>query len=197
MKVYIKLLLVIIVSLVALGLAYADDVTDSVNEALNQYNNGQYTGAVASLDYAAQLIRQKKGDQIASLLPKPMEGWEVIDSTSQSLGMAMFGGGVTAERQYRKGRSIVTISIMTDSPIIQSVMMMLSNPMLAGAGGAKLRKIGGQKAIVDYDPVAETGEIKIVITNKYFITVKGTGVKSEELIAYAGAIDFNKIMSLS
>ena len=34
------------------GLVYADDVTDSIDEAMDSYKNGAYTEAVESLKYA-------------------------------------------------------------------------------------------------------------------------------------------------
>ncbi|MFQ5445017.1 MAG: hypothetical protein ACE5EK_10425 [Nitrospinales bacterium] len=108
--------------------AYADDVTDSIMEALQQYKKGDLASAAGNLDYAAQLIRQKKGDQLQTLLPPPLPGWKAEDANSQAIGMAMLGGAVTASRKYRKGGSKVTVSIVTDSPMLQSIMMMFTNP---------------------------------------------------------------------
>ncbi|MEA1969713.1 MAG: hypothetical protein U9N77_16025 [Thermodesulfobacteriota bacterium] len=51
---------------------YADDITDSINEALSAYNDGEYSAAVESLNYASQLINQKKGDSLSFLLPEPV-----------------------------------------------------------------------------------------------------------------------------
>ena len=39
---------------------YADEVLTTVDEAVSQYTKGDYDGAASNLDYAAQLIRQKK-----------------------------------------------------------------------------------------------------------------------------------------
>jgi hypothetical protein len=54
--------------------AFADDVTDSINEALEYYNAGRYSEAVGSLNYAAQIIGQKKGGQLEDFLPPPPGG---------------------------------------------------------------------------------------------------------------------------
>ena len=122
----------------------ADDVTDSINEALKQYNNGELADAVQSLDYSAQLIRQKKGGQLEAFLPKPISGWEAENAKSEAMGSAMFGGGITAERSYVKGDSRVNVKIITDSPMMQGMMMMFSNPMMATSDGGKLEKISGE-----------------------------------------------------
>ena len=171
----------------------ADEVTDSVNEALKQYSNGEFADAVQSLDYAAQLIRQKKGGQLEAFLPKPISGWKAEDAKSQAMGSAMFGGGVTAERSYVKGDSRVNVKIITDSPMMQGMMMMFSNPMMATSDGGKLEKINGERAIVKYSNENKDGNINIVIAGRFLITVDGNDVGRQDLIAFAQGIDFKKL----
>jgi len=171
----------------------ADEVTDSINEALKQYNNGEFTEAVQSLDYSAQLIRQKKGGQLEAFLPEPISGWKAEDAKSQAMGAAMFGGGITAERSYVKGDSRVDVKIITDSPMMQGMMMMFSNPMMATSDGGKLEKIGGEKAIVKYSSDNKDGDINMVIAGRFLITVEGNDVAREDLIAFAEGIDFKKL----
>ncbi len=174
----------------------ADDVTDTINEALKQYGNGQLTDAVQSLDYASQLIRQKKGVELEAFLPEPISGWNAEDATSQSMGSAMFGGGITAERSYVKGDSRVNVKIITDSPMMQGMMMMFSNPMMATADGGKLERINGERAIVKYSDTNKDGNINIVIGGRFLITVEGTDVARQDLIAFAQGIDFKKLAQM-
>jgi hypothetical protein len=174
----------------------ADDVTDSINEALKQYNKGDFADAVQSLDYAAQLIRQKKGGQLEAFLPAPLAGWEAEDAKSQAMGSAMFGGGVTADRSYVKGDSRVNVKIITDSPMMQGMMMMFSNPMMATSDGGKLEKINGEKAIIKYSNDTKEGDINIVIGNRFLVTVQGNDVARQDLIAFAQGIDFKKLAAL-
>ena len=176
--------------------AWADDVTDSINEALEYYKDGAYTEAVGSLNYASQLIQQKKGEKLESFLPKPLDGWKAEDASSQAVGAAMMGGGLSAERSYAKGNSTIDIRIITDSPIMQGMMMMFSNPMLAASDGGKLQKIGRQKAIVQYDAANKSGDINVVVANRFLVTIEGDDVKEAELKAYAKAIDYDKLSEL-
>jgi hypothetical protein len=171
----------------------ADDVTDSINEALKQYSNGEFADAVQSLDYASQLIRQKKGGQLEAFLPEPIPGWKAEAAKSQAIGSAMFGGAVTAERSYVKGDSRVNVKIITDSPMLQGIMMMFSNPMMATADGGKLEKISGEKAIVKYSTDNKDGNINMVIAGRFLITVEGNDVARQDLIAFAQGIDFKKM----
>ena len=174
----------------------ADDVTESINEGMKNYKDGKLSDAVVSLNYAAQLIQQKKGVSLEAFLPAPLSGWSAKDAKSQAVGAAMLGGGVNVKRTYSKGTSKVTVEIITDSPMLQGVMMMFSNPMFATSDGGKLEKINGEKAIVKYRPDARRGEIQLVIVNRYLITIKGRTVSEEELKAYAGLIDYKKIAEL-
>ena len=176
--------------------AWADDVTDSINEALEQYKKGEYAGAMGSLNYASQLIGQKKGQTLETLLPKELSGWTSEKATSQAAGAAMFGGGISAERTYRKDDKDVTVNIITDSPMLQGLMVMFNNPMFATADGGKLEKINGQKAIVKFDEEGKTGDIQLVIANRFLVKVSGNNVEQKDLKDYASAIDFNKLAAV-
>lgn len=176
--------------------AFADDVTDSINEGLQYYKDGDYSQAAESLNYASRLIQQKKGESLKSLLPEPLKGWDAEEADSQAMGAAMMGGGLTASRNYTKGDSSVEVRIMTDSPMLQAMMMMFSNPMMTTSDGGKMEKISGQKAIVKYQQSEKTGEINIISANRFLVTVEGYDISSEELRAYAGVVDYNKLAAL-
>jgi hypothetical protein len=79
---------------------------------------------------------------------------------------------------------------------MQSVMMMFTNPMFATSDGGKLEKVGDQKAIVKYEADRKRGDIKIVVANRFLITVEGRNVTKEDLEAYAKAIDYKKLESI-
>ena len=176
--------------------AVADDVSDYINEALKYYKAGEYSDAVDSLNFAEQLIQQKKSSGLEAFLPEPLKGWNAEIATSQAANSAMLGGGITAERQYSKGNSSVNIQIMADSPMLQGVLMMMSNPMFATSDGGKMERIGNQKAIVKFDPNSKEGEIRIVVANRFMVTIEGEGITSEELKDYAKAIDYKKMSTL-
>ena len=174
----------------------ADEITDSIDEALQNYKDGDYSDAVANLNYASQLIQQKKGEDLKALLPAPLKGWTAEDASSQAMGAAMLGGGVTAERQYYKENSRINIQVVTDSPVLQGVMMMLSNPMFAASDGGKVQRINQQKAIVKYEAGRQSGSIQIVVANRFLVTIEGNDVAKEDLEAYAKAMDYKKMEAM-
>jgi hypothetical protein len=175
------------------SIAAADEVEDAIQEGLAAYKSDDYSGAASALDYAAQLIRQKKGGELESVFPEALSGWTAEDASSEGTAAAMFGGGVTAARDYRRNDDSISIRLVTDSPLLQGVMMMLANPSFALADGGKLERIKGQKGIVKYDADNRSGDINLVVDNRVLITVEGNGVGRDELLAYAQAIDFDKL----
>ena len=143
-----------------------------------------------------QLIQQMKGEGLESFLPEPLSGWTAEPANSQAASAAMMGGGVAASRQYSKNSSSVDVQIITDSPMLQGMMMMFSNPMLATADGGKLERINGEKAIVKYNAANRDGEIQIVVANRFFIIIDGNDVSKEDLKGYAKGIDLKKLTTL-
>jgi hypothetical protein len=172
----------------------ADDVTDSIDEAVKAYKADDYATAAQALDAAAQLVRQKRGDQFKALLPEAPSGWEAEEATSQSAAAAMFGGGITAEREYRKGDTSITVKLITDSPLMQGVMMMMGNPMFANADGGKLERIKGQKAI--FKNKGGSGSVNVVVNGAVLVQIEGSDVSDADLRAFAEAIDYAKIASM-
>ena len=189
-------LAVMALCLVLPGFVSADEVTEAIEEGLKQYKDGKYTEATGSLDYAAQLIRQKKSQDLVKLLPEPLSGWTADEGTSEAVGGAMFGGAVTAKKTYRKDSSSVTVEFIADSPMLQGMMMLFTNPAFATADGGRLEKIGGQRAIIKYKPDTKSGEIKIIVAGRFLISIEGDGITKKELKDYAENIDYDKLASM-
>lgn len=172
---------------------HADDVTDQIDEAVKAYEKEDYNTAITALDSASTLIRQKKGEMVSKLLPEPLAGWEAGESKSSAAAAGMFGGGISAERRYTRKADgkveTVTISITTDSPLMQSMGMMFSNPMFMGQDN-KLIVINGEKTIAN----ERDNSLTSMVANKVMVKVDGDKkVPSEVLKDYFKSIDFKAI----
>lgn len=186
---------VCVAAFLSLGSALrADDVTDSVEEALKAYKDKDYATAAQALDAAAQLVRQKRGELFTELLPEAPAGWDADDATTSAAGAAMFGGGVTAERNYTKGDSSVTVKFITDSPIMQGVMMMMGNPMFANADGGKLERIKGQKAI--FKNKDGSGSVNVVVGGALLVQIEASDTSDADLRKFAESIDYAKLAGM-
>lgn len=172
---------------------FADEILESINEAIEAYNDKEFVEAVESLDYAKQLIQQLRSEGIMKFLPEPLPGWE--SKTAQTQSMGMLGGMSGVEKEYwapgsgNQGRKHITINIMAESPVMQGMMAMF-NPMYAGAQGGKLQKIKRNKAIVKYNPDNRSGEANVLVKKKYIISIKGDAVDKKDLMDYAKIIDY-------
>jgi len=192
-----KMTIVVLFLVVAVGQANADEITDSIKEALEAYAEKAYAETVDSLGYALQLINQLRSDLIKGFLPKPLDGWKAEEGKAQA-GAGFLGGSmIGASRVYRDKRKQVKIDINdAASPMMQGMMTMFSNPAFATAGGGKWQKIKRQKAIVKYNQDNRNGEITMVVDNKYVVKLEGSNLDKEDMIAYAEAIDYKGLKKL-
>lgn len=187
---------VLLAALLVATSAVADEITETIEGALSAYQKGEYKAASEDLGYAQQLIRQKRGDSFKQYMPVPLTGWTMGEIDVQTATAAMMGGGTTLSTTYHKGEGEVAIEMVADSPMLQSIAMMLSNPMFATADGGKMIRIKRHKAVIKYDKNGRSGEIKIVIDNRILVTITGTNVTEEELTAYAKAIDYDALAGM-
>ena len=134
------------------------------------------------------MIRQVRGDELMAFLPEPLDEWTAGDATSASAGAAMFGGGTTVERTYHKGSKTVTARIITDSPMMQAMMMLFSNPIILASQGGSLQMIGGQQALVKPDGVT------IIQNNTYLLQVDGDAQQAD-YVEYASGYDFDGLQT--
>lgn len=186
MKTLKALLLISSCSLASLALA--DDVTDAVDEGMAAYKAGNFAEAVSQLDYAAGLIRQQKAAAIVNVFPEPLSGWSAQDAESQSAGGMMMGGGITANRTYNKGDARISMELVTDSPLLQSMMGMFNNPSLITMNGGKIIKIQGHKAI--YNGQQQNPEVILIVNGNAMFTLRASGGATEDdLKAYGEALN--------
>jgi hypothetical protein len=187
-----------LVAAVALGTwtsaVWADEVSDSINEALKAYEAGDYSGAMSSLSFATAQLQQMQSSSLKAVFPEPLPGWQAEDSTGNFAPAAFMGGGVSASRHYFSedtGKSI-NIEIVTDSPLLQSVMMFMNNPMMMSAEpGSKPIKVKTYKGYQKFPPQERNGEVNLVLQSRMLVSVKGDGIDNmDDVIAYANAINF-------
>ena len=171
----------------------ADDVSDQIDEAVKAYEKEDYNTAITALDSASTLIRQKKGELVSKLLPEPLDGWQADEGKSSAAAAGMFGGGISAEKRYTRktdGKTeTITISITTDSPLIQTMGMMFSNPMFMGQDN-KLIVINGEKTIAN----ERDNSLTSMVANKVMVKIDGDkNVAVDALKEYFKSIDFKAI----
>jgi hypothetical protein len=181
----------------AAPLAHADAVTQEMDRARQAYLQGKFAEARQSLELAAQLVAEQKAKLLNGTLPPPFLGWTVDKpqtdgaNTASSVGAIQAGnsmlGGITASRTYRKDAKSCTVTVTGDSPLLSVVAQFLANPTIAQASGARMQRIGNQRAIITQD-----NEIQVLSANNYLISVAGD-CDLPDKIAYAGAVDYARL----
>jgi hypothetical protein len=169
--------------------AYADDISDAIEQGRKAYQSGDMASARQSLDLASQLIGQKNAEGFAALLPAALPGWKAEDAQTQSVGQLGLGVSV-ASRSYENAKGDrIEVQITGDSALLMQFITMLNNPAVAGAMG-KIVRVGSQRAIQTRD-----GDVNMVVANKFLVTVNGSADAASK-IAYAQAVDVAKLSKM-
>lgn len=166
---------------------------NSAKNGVTALNNKQFGTAATEFEYAAQYSRQLKGYGLANYLPPAQDGFAAENLQVSSAGASMFGGGTAVEQDYVKGDDKVTIRILSDSPLLQSMMVMISNPMIA-MNNPKMsaETINGQRALVE-DKGAGAVQVSLPFNNVYLI--QGEGPKAATL-AHMKALDYKGLAAV-
>jgi hypothetical protein len=171
--------------LLAASPAWADDVTDQINEALGAYGHKDLPTAIAGLEAALNLMRQMRADAYGTLLPDAPSGWTADKAETMSSGTGMAVGGTGATRKYHKGNDTVTVSILTDSPLSQVMSTMMSAGM-AGLGGMQTRIVNGRRTIY----MKDEGSFATIVADRILVRVEGRGQPEDTLKQFLTAVDF-------
>jgi hypothetical protein len=165
--------------------AWADDVTDQINEALTAYGRKDLPTAIAGLEAALNLMRQGRADIYGALLPAPPAGWTADDVQTIAVGLAMAGGGTGATRDYHKGDATVTVSILADSPLLQAMSAMASSG-IAAMSGMRTLIVNGRRTLYMKDDGAYT----TIVGDRILVRVEGKGQPEDVLKQFLTAVNF-------
>lgn len=160
--------------------AAADEVTDTLQNAIEAYNNGDIQYALEELDYAKSLISAMKTAAFSSFLPEAPKGWTREIDTDINRGLAMMGGGVGAEAEYTDGKHTFTIKMMADSPLIAGFLGMMTN---ASVMGIKIERVGREKYM------NQDGDLSAVVANRVLIQAEGAPV--DVMVPVLETIDYD------
>ena len=170
------------------------EIKQAITAGTQAYEAGELSQAATQFDYVATLIRQLQAGELGNLFPDPLAGWQAEEVESQAGSAAFFGGGIDASRSYRKDGGQLEISITKDSPLLQTMGMLFTNPSMATMGGYKVKRIKGHTAMVKSE--GNSQELQMMVANRILIQIAGRGVAEDDLKAYAEALDIEAINRL-
>lgn len=166
---------------------FADEISDEIARAQKLYREGKLAEAKQSLDMASQLLSEKKANALGDVLPKPGAGW-TVDRPEAASGTTGFFGGISTSRTYRRQNTTCRVSVVGDSPLIAMVSTFLANPTMAGATGAKMRRIAGQRALITAE-----GDVQVLSVNNFLVTVSGDTCPQTDKLVLAESVDYKAL----
>jgi len=173
--------------------ARAEEVLEAMEHARRDYLAGEKCSAERWLERARRLVRRKEIERLLAVLPEAPEGWDPGEPTHLDVDRVFFGGGLSVERSYHKGESEVRVSIITDSPVVQGLNMLLSSPMLLALRGVNIEMFGGEEAIVSFCEEGLYGEITVPVKGRYFVTVQGEDISLDDMRHFAELVVYHEL----
>jgi len=164
--------------------AQADEISDTIQSALDAYNAGDTTFAAEELAFAQQLLQEMSAMDLSDCLPDAPPGWTREVNTEMNAGLTMMGGGVGAEAEYSDGSTTFTVRVMADNPMVTAMAGMLSNTALMAAMG-KMTRVGRQKF------VEQDGTMSTLVNNR--VLVQAEGADPAVMLPVLEAIDYRKL----
>jgi hypothetical protein len=187
--------------LVVLSLAvttYAQDFTKNVSTARSAYAAGKLQDSRFAMEQMLRDLDIEIGKEILKLLPAKI-GARNANTASDNVNGSSGLTGLIVERHYGNQPSTASIEIINNSPLINSIGLILAAPMMHDQN-QKVMRIQGYKALLTKNQNSETGktgyELQIPMNNT-LITVRIPETTETEITAAANTIPLAKIAEKS
>lgn len=185
-------LLLVVVSMASVG--FAQDFTKNVSTARSAYAAGKLQDSRFAMEQMLRDLDIEIGKEILKLLPTKV-GTRNANTASDNVNGTSGFTGLFVERHYGTDPNNASIEIINNSPLINSIGLILAAPMMHDQN-QKVIKVQGYKALLTKNQNTETGktgyELQIPMNNT-LITVRITETTETEITAAANTIPLAKI----
>lgn len=185
-------LLLVVVSMASVG--FAQDFTKNVSTARSAYAAGKLQDSRFAMEQMLRDLDIEIGKEILKLLPTKV-GTRNANTASDNVNGTSGFTGLFVERHYGTDPNNASIEIINNSPLINSIGLILAAPMMHDQN-QKVIKVQGYKALLTKNQNTETGktgyELQIPMNNT-LITVRITETTETEITAAANTIPLSKI----
>lgn len=162
----------------------ADAVTAQMDAARAAFQKNDLPRTAQALEAALAEVQQRLGTMLAETTPPALAGWQADPAEYQGLGQA--GGGLSVTRAYSKDEATLNASLFLDSPAVDAAMTLFANPAAAATlPHTKWLKVGGNDALLRYDPSTRTGEITMAVGNRVMLEIAGDNIGSGDPLTEA------------
>lgn len=157
---------------------------EAIEQAKKNVEEEKLGAAIAALQAAIKDLQKKQRAAVLAALPKP-EGWtfrdQETDEAADQVAAGMIGFGHTTTRQYEKGDASLRVEVTANSPMLQMLAVLFSNPTLIEAEGGELVKYGAHKAMLKKS--GDNGhELTLLMHETHMIKVEAQGIDADALL---------------
>ncbi|MFP4470905.1 MAG: hypothetical protein ACLFPE_09480 [Bacteroidales bacterium] len=195
-----RLTIIIISIFLGLGLQ-AQEVPGLLDEAGSEYKAGNLEDARFALQQALNGINQAIGRDILELMPEELGGMPKVAEEDDVTGVNVGFAGLFVSRNYRNETSDASMEIVSDSPLLGSIGMLLSMPTFLNSDPNQKRiKVDGQKALLTKSASEEgpvSYDVQLVFGSSLF-TFRTNGVENEDdVISMLDKIPLREIIEVA
>lgn len=168
----------------------SDNLSDAINSAVKQAT-GNETEAKEVVDYK----------ELKDFMPNSIIGMNRTDISGQKSG-AMGQNLSTAEARYEEGNKSLQISVVDagGSALALAGLAMWANMDMSSEsddGYERTTKINGYKAFEQYDNKNESGQISVLIEDRFIVNVEGDNISAKDLKRAMDKLDLKKLARLN
>jgi hypothetical protein len=166
------------------GSVSADEIIEQIDVGRRNYVEGDYAAAITEFEFALNAVRSKLSALFMATMPEPPTLW-AAEQAALTSGSVLFGGGMIITREYRerKGEGRVKAELVVDSPMVQAVSAMLSNPiMVANEPRIERIRLGRMSALLNWNPDDRSGDISLSIGGRVLAKVEGSDLSDKNVL---------------
>ena len=175
--------------------AGAQEFNKQMAEAKVAYSSGKLDDSRFAMQQMLQELDIVAGKEILKMLPVKMLD-QAQNAANDNVSSTSGFFGTVIHRDFGTDEKMITLEIISNSPLLTSINALLSIPLIANNGDNKMVKIAGYKGLVtklSSDATKPEYELQLPV-NSSLITLKAPGYTQDQLIQMANTLPVALIM---
>jgi hypothetical protein len=175
----------------------AQDFKKNISQVQSHYTTGKLQDAHFALQQMMQDLDITIGREVLKLFPLRLDTLSAIPKQEEVFGNTQFTG-VTIEKNYGITNKKATLSVVINSPLLNSLNAYITSPLMAGLGSdpnTRIVKVGHYKARLTKEAEEDQYKLEIPMTNA-LLTLTVLKSNESEILAWAGTLPLEKMASL-
>jgi hypothetical protein len=179
----------------------ASDKGGASNPQASAANAAAAMNAVGQIMAGGKDVQPIDFRELKAMLPASLPGMQRNEASGQS-GEAMGMKGSNATGRYDDGANATIRIEITDLGTLSGLAALAGkfDPNMekeTSSGYERTKRVDGQLVHERYDRRAKSGEVSVIIANRFSVTVDGSGVESAALANALKAIDLSSLAAMT